>query len=126
MLYDDGVYIAPHAGGRVAVGSTSERDYLDPSAADEKLEAVIERARTLCPALRHAPVIERWAGVRPRAIGRDPLVGRVPDAPGVIAATGGFKIGLALAHRVGASVAAMVEKGAERPDLPESFQLSRI
>jgi glycine oxidase len=80
QLYADGLHIVPHVDGTVAVGSTSERDWDDPTATDAQLDAVIARARAACPALRDAPVIERWAGLRPRARSRAPMLG--PHPPG--------------------------------------------
>ena len=85
----------------------------------DRLEAVIARARALSPALAGAPVVERWAGLRPRAALPDPMVGAVPGLPGVFVATGGFRTGLATAPAVGAATAALV-LGAD-PGLPETW-----
>lgn len=121
MLYDDGLYVVPQPGGLVAVGSTSEADWTDPTAVDERLEAVIARARALSPALAGAPIVEGWAGLRPRAALPDPMVGAVPGLPGVFVATGGFRTGLATAPAVGAATAALV-LGAD-PGLPETWSV---
>lgn len=119
MLYDEGLYVVPQPGGLVAVGSTSEADWTDPRANDDRLEAVIARARALSPALAGARIVERWAGLRPRAALPDPMVGAVPGLPGVHVATGGFRTGLATAPAVGAAVAALVL--GEDPALPETW-----
>ena len=103
VVFLDGVYIVAHEGGHAAIGSTSENGYDDPRSTDAQLDNVIERARALIPALRDAEVIERWAGIRPKAIGRDPLVGPIPGHPNVIALTGGFKISFGVAHRLALS-----------------------
>jgi glycine oxidase len=84
---------------------------------------VLEKARALVPALAQAPVIERWAGLRPKAIGRDPLVGPLPDHPNIIALTGGFKISFGMAHRLAAS-ALDYALGREPQGLPENFTLA--
>jgi glycine oxidase len=98
ILYDNGTYVIAHEDGLVAVGSTSEREYSDPSQTDQALDVVIEKATKICPALENAKIIERWAGVRPRATGRDPIIGALPEHNDIIVATGGFKITLAIAH----------------------------
>ena len=121
ILFDNGLYVVPHADGRVAVGSTSEDEFDDPFGTDHRLDAVIERARALCPALRDAPVLERWAGLRPRAAGRDPLIDRLPGYPKVIVATGGFKITFGIAHEM--ARAALELMAGREPRLPESFRL---
>jgi glycine oxidase len=122
VVFLDGIYVVVHEGGRVAVGSTSENAYDDPQSTDHQLEAVIAKVRALIPALRDAPVIERWAGIRPKAIGRDPLVGPVPGHPNIIALTGGFKISFGVAHRLG-QCAVDYALGRVPEGLPENFTL---
>ncbi|MDE1992290.1 MAG: FAD-binding oxidoreductase [Rhizobiaceae bacterium] len=101
VIFRDGLYIVPHEGGQVAVGSTSENSFDDPFSTDHQLETLLVAARTLVPALADAEVVERWAGLRPKAIDRDPMVGPHPDHPSLIALTGGFKVSFGLAHRLG-------------------------
>ena len=74
----------------------------------------------MCPRLRDAPVLERWAGVRPKAVGRDPMIGAVPGHRNVTVATGGFKITFGIAHKMAACALELALDG--RCDaLPESF-----
>jgi glycine/D-amino acid oxidase-like deaminating enzyme len=98
VIYADGLYIIAHANGTVAVGSTSENSYSSPDATDELLDGVIARALDVCPLIRNADILERWAGVRPKHESRDPVVVPLPGAPRVIAALGAFKIGFGIAH----------------------------
>ncbi|PTW48412.1 NAD(P)/FAD-dependent oxidoreductase [Rhodovulum kholense] len=121
QVYADGVLIVPHADGTVAVGSTSEREFDDPYSTDARLDAVIARARAVCPALAGAEVVERWAGVRPRAKTIAPMLGPWPGRPGQFVANGGFKIGIGLAPKVGELMAALVLEG--RDDIPEGFRV---
>lgn len=123
VAFLDGLYIVPHENGHVAVGSTSENSFADPSSTDHLLDGVLDKARALVPALRDAPVVERWAGLRPKAIGRDPLVGPVPHHPNVISLTGGFKISFGMAHRL-AACAVDFALGREPVGLPENFTFS--
>lgn len=123
LVYDDGVYVIAHENGHVAVGSTSERDFDDPVTTDELLDEIVKRARKLCPLIRDAPVIRRWAGVRPRAIGRDPMLGPVPGAPAVLAMAGGFKISFGIAHRMADCLVAGIT-GEEGPETPQSFSVA--
>ena len=122
VVFLDGVYVVPHEGGFAAIGSTSENHYGDPLSTDHQLDAVIEKARNLIPALRDVPVVERWAGIRPKSIGRDPLVGPVPGHPNIVALTGGFKISLGMAHRLADSALDHV-LGRSTAPLPENFTL---
>ncbi len=122
MLFSDGIYIVPHADGRVAVGSTSERAWTDAGSTDGLLDDVIARACALCPALGGAEVVERWAGLRPRGGRPDPVVGGLPGHERVLVAGGGFKTGLATAFPVGEAVAALI--AGEPSTLPESFSVA--
>jgi glycine/D-amino acid oxidase-like deaminating enzyme len=120
QIYAGGIHIVPHADGTVAVGSTSERVWDDPTATDAALDAVIARARAVCPVLEAAPVIERWAGLRPRAASRQPVLGAWPGRPGEFVANGGFKTGFGLAPLVGERMAALVLDGTA--DIPADFR----
>jgi glycine/D-amino acid oxidase-like deaminating enzyme len=120
QIYADGVHIVPHADGTTAIGSTSERAFNDPTATDAQLESVIARARGLCPALASAPVQERWAGLRPRARSRAPMVGPHPSRPGVYIANGGFKIGFGVAPMVADLLADLILEG--RDAIPPEFR----
>lgn len=123
VAFLDGLYVVPHEDGRVAIGSTSENHYADPVSTDDQLDDIVVRARALVPALRDAPVIERWAGLRPKAIGRDPMIGPVPGRPNVIALTGGFKISFGMAHKL-AAAALDYALGRTPAGLPANFTLA--
>lgn len=108
-----GLYIVPHADGTVAVGSTSERAF-DHDATDARLDAVLHQARALLPELQGAPVIDRWAGLRPRAASRQPVLGPWPGRPGHHLLNGGFKIGFALAPLLAEMMADRLTGGPDR------------
>lgn len=119
QLFADTVHVVPHIDGTVAIGSTSERDYDDPKSTDTQLDAVISRARAAVPALASAEVIERWAGVRPRARSRAPVLGAHPLRAEEFIANGGFKIGFGMAPKVGEVMADLVLDGIDT--IPPGF-----
>ncbi|PJI41218.1 MAG: D-amino-acid oxidase [Rhizobium sp.] len=122
LLYLDGLYIVPHEGGMAAIGSTSEDRFDDPFSTDGQIEDLIARARVLAPVLKSAEVVERWAGLRPKAIDRDPMVGPHPDNASVVALTGGFKVSFGMAHRLAEEALGAVQG---RPmTMPDSFHLA--
>lgn len=123
QLFAEALHIIPHLDGTVAVGSTSEREFDDPTETDEALDDVIARARVAMPVLKDAPVIERWAGVRPRSRSRAPMLGAHPNRPGEFVANGGFKIGFGMAPKVGEVMADLVLDG--RVTYPDDFDVSR-
>lgn len=121
VIYQDGLYIIPHGRGRVAVGSTSEKQFDDPAGTDRILDDVLTKARAVCPALAEAEVLERWAGLRPKPPGREPVVGPLPDAPRTWVAGGGFKISFGIAHAVGDAVVAGIMGTEPAIPLPPTF-----
>jgi len=74
------------------------------------------------PVLHGARVVARWAGLRPRARSRAPMLGEHPLHPGQYIANGGFKIGIGMAPKVGNVMADLVLEGIDtipdrlRPD----------
>lgn len=122
IIYADGTYLIVHDDGTTAVGSTSERVFSAGRETDHLLDEVIDKARALSPLIKDAPVIERWAGVRPQAQGRDPLVGALPEKDWLYVATGGFKISFGIAHLMAQSVLGGVCADQTAPEIPDSFQ----
>ena len=51
QLFADGLHIIPHADGTTAIGSTSERDFVDPTSTDEQIDALLDKALAVCPIL---------------------------------------------------------------------------
>ena len=121
QLFADGLHVVPHLDGTVAVGATTEAGR-DDLGVDGALEEVIARARAAVPALRGAPVVARWAGLRPRARTRAPILGPWPGRPGQFVANGGFKIGFGMAPLVGEVMADLVLEGRDR--VPEGFRVA--
>lgn len=100
ILYDRSVYVVPHDDGMCAIGSTTEEDWEDEHSTDHRSDEIWARALNLCPMLEGAEIVTRWAGIRPKATKRDPMVGFLPGSRSLFAATGGFKIGFGLAHSI--------------------------
>ncbi len=121
ILYRGGTYVIVHNHGLVAVGSTSERDYADARPSPATATGLMADAASLCPALAGAELVESWAGIRPRAAGRQPLVGPLPGNTRLVAVTGGFKITLGIAHRLADAVLAHVQ--GQPVNLPAGFSL---
>jgi glycine/D-amino acid oxidase-like deaminating enzyme len=120
QLFAEGLHFVPHEDGTVAIGSTSERDFETADTTDAQLDALIAKARAAVPALAQAPVIERWAGLRPRARSRAPMLGAHPLRAGQFIANGGFKIGFGMAPRVAEVMADLMLDGVDR--IPDGFR----
>jgi glycine oxidase len=120
QLFVDGLHVVPHADGTVAIGSTSETRWNDDGP-DARLDELLDRALVALPILHGARVAARWAGVRPRAASRAPLLGPWPGRDRHFVANGGFKIGFGMAPKVAEVMADLVLEG--RDAIPEGFRL---
>lgn len=123
QLFVDGLHVVPHVDGTVAVGSTSETSW-SVDGPDGQLDGLVARAVAAVPALAGAEVVARWAGVRPRAASRAPLLGAWPGRAAEYVANGGFKIGFGMAPKVGEVMADLVLDGVDR--VPEGFRVEGL
>lgn len=123
QLFVDGLHIVPHADGTVAIGSTSEASWTG-NGPDAQLDALLEKAITALPALAKAEVIQRWAGIRPKAASRAPLLGAWPGRAGHYLANGGFKIGFGMAPKVAEVMADLLLEGHDT--IPPEFRLDGL
>ena len=118
QLFIDGLHIVPHADGTIAIGSSTENQWSD-LATDAQADALLAKARAALPILQSAPEVARWAGLRPRALSRGPLIGPWPGRPGHFIANGGFKIGFGTAPETARLICDLVLDG--HADLPPEF-----
>lgn len=121
QLFVDGLHIVPHADGTTAIGSTSENTWDDPSATDAQCDTLHERAIAAVPALAGARVLERWAGLRPRARSRAPMLGPWPGRPGHFILNGGFKIGFGMAPKLAETLTDLLLD--DRDSIPSGFRV---
>ena len=121
QLFADALHFVPHLDGTLAIGSTSEREFTTPDQPDAHLDALLEKARKLLPAIATASVIKRWAGVRPRSRSRAPMLGPWPDKPDHFIANGGFKIGFGMAPKIADVMADFILD--QRDTIPDDFRV---
>lgn len=123
QLFVDGLHIVPHADGTVAIGSTSETTWT-AEGPDSQLDGLRAKAVAVVPVLAGAEVADRWAGIRPKAASRAPVLGEWPGRPGQFVANGGFKIGFGMAPKVAEVMADLVLEG--RDAIPQDFRLDTL
>ena len=121
QIFADGLHLVPHADGTVAIGSTSENTWADAAGVDAQTDALHTRAVAALPVLAGAPVVARWAALRPRAKSRAPLLGAWPGRAGHFVANGGFKIGFGMAPKVAEVMVDLVLDG--RDAVPDGFRV---
>jgi glycine oxidase len=120
QIFADTLHFVPHEDGTLAVGSTSEREYEGADTVDGQLDDLIEKAQRVLPELKSAPILKRWAGVRPRSRSRAPVLGAHPTENGAFIANGGFKIGFGMAPKIAQIMADLILEG--RDAIPTEFR----
>jgi len=113
-----GIYLIPCEAGEVMVGATTEPEGGDntrPTASG--IAELTAGALALIPALAEATVVRTWAGLRPKALRGDPVMGAVPGVRGLYVAAGHYKTGIGLSALVGRLVAEMIATGEAPADL---------
>ncbi len=70
-----GIYLVPRPGGRTLAGSTMQDVGFDRSVPEDAVAHIRDGVATFLPASRRWPVVESWAGFRPRAADDLPVVG---------------------------------------------------
>lgn len=127
VIYEDNLYIILHKNRQIAIGSTSipwDNEHEFPTPDKEVASGLLKRATAISPLLKEAQMIEQWAGVRPKAELRNPIIGKLPNYDHLYLASGGFKIGLGIAHKIGAYLAHEICNSNNPHSLPENFSLA--
>jgi glycine oxidase len=101
-------YLVPRAGGRVIAGATLEHLGFRKTVTPWGLRLLLEGAVEIAPALEHAPFGEAWAGLRPGTPDGRPILGRDPDVPNLLYATGHYRNGILLAPLTAEAVGALL------------------
>lgn len=123
--------VYPRADGSVYVSGQPDHGSLpdDPAEiapSDDAIEELHRIAGVHSSALREAPVLRRSACFRPLTRDGVPLIGPVPDAPGVFLATGHASWGILNGPATGRMVAEMILDGASRSVDATPFALTRL
>jgi glycine oxidase len=105
VIYSSRGYLIPRRDGRVLAGSTTEHVGFDKRVTDEGLDTIKSNAFEIAPALRNLPLIDSWAGFRPRAKDGWPVLGASNEVAGLFFATGHYRNGILLAPVTGELIA---------------------
>jgi glycine oxidase len=125
------IYIVPRTEGPQAgtalIGATEEDAGFDLRVAQADLDALRSRAAALLPELSSAhaaPQVEAWAGLRPAASDRLPVIGRLHGAAHQWIAAGHFRNGILLTPATAVALADLIENKTPAIDL-SAFEPSR-
>ena len=125
VIYSSRGYLVPRLDGRLLAGSTSERVGFDKRVTSEGVDSIKRNAFEIAPALRDLPVMDSWAGFRPRAMDDLPVIGASEEIEGLFYATGHYRNGILLAPVTAKIAADWIVEGAQASGL-ESFSPNRF
>lgn len=97
VLYSSRGYLIPRLDGRLLAGSTTEHVGFDKNVTEAGMTSIKSMAVEIAPALGDLPLIDSWAGFRPRASDGLPILGLLSGSVGLFYATGHYRTGILLA-----------------------------
>lgn len=125
-VYSHSGYLVPKADGTIWIGATEEHEAgYDATVTVEGLDFLLTAARRLVPALGAARYLRSWAGLRPCATDRLPILGPLPELENVFVAGGHFRNGILLSLITGQLMAEVLTTGTI-PDAIKPFLPSRV
>ncbi len=90
-------YLVPRQDGLVLVGSTHEDCGFDKGTTAEAKAELLAFVHRIAPALRDAPCVQHWAGLRPGSPDNIPSIGRHPEMENLYINAGHFRYGVTMA-----------------------------
>jgi glycine oxidase len=123
MVLDGDQYLIPRRDGKILAGSTVEQDDFNKNTTTVARERLTDFALTLLPALKKAPLLHHWAGLRPGTTEGVPYIDQHPDIDNLSINAGHFRNGLVMGP---ASAQLMVDLILNRPTTvaPEPYRLT--
>ena len=107
VIYSSRGYLIPRRDGRLLAGSTTEHIGFE-RVTEAGVDAIRSMAVQIAPPLERFPVVDSWAGFRPRAKDELPVLGSLEDVKGLFYATGHYRNGILLAPITGEVIAAAI------------------
>ncbi len=94
-------YMVPRADGRLIVGATVERIGYRAAVTTAGMMQLTSAALRMAPGLGDRPIVAQWSGFRPGTPDGLPILGRDPQVPQLLYATGHYRNGILLAPLTG-------------------------
>ena len=79
------------------------------------ISAILQHAQEISPAVAGLPILDTWAGLRPRAADGLPVLGPCVEIDGLFYATGHYRNGILLAPITGELISEAIVKGVASP-----------
>ena len=130
VIYSPRGYLVPRRDGRLLAGSTSENAGFTKQVTAGGVSSILAHASEISPQIENLPIVDTWAGLRPRAADGLPVLGPCDEIDGLVYATGHYRNGILLAPVTGELIADAVVNGHISPLLtafsPNRFKLAHV
>ncbi|MEK6279787.1 MAG: glycine oxidase ThiO [Acidobacteriota bacterium] len=130
VIYSPRGYLVPRRDGRLLAGSTTEHAGFDKRVSAEGVHSIMSAALEISPQIGPLPIVDLWAGLRPRAADGLPVLGPCAEIGGLLYATGHYRNGILLAPITGELIADAIVDKAVSPLLnmfsPDRFGLVSV
>jgi glycine oxidase len=127
VIYSCRGYLVPRLDGRLLAGSTTERAGFSKRVTGAGLHAITSLALEIAPEVGNLPLVDSWAGLRPRSEDELPVIGACDDVRGLFYATGHYRNGILLAPLTGELIAEQITTNKTPPFIstfgPDRFSL---
>ena len=117
IIWSGECYLAPKADGQVLLGATEEEGNYDRRPTLAGVGALTTAVLEFLPAVGQFAIDGIWAGLRPAAPDRYPIVGRAPGLANLVVATAHYRNGILLGPLTGRRVAELIQTGHLAPEL---------
>ncbi|HLH75133.1 MAG TPA: glycine oxidase ThiO [Chloroflexota bacterium] len=125
VIWSGECYLVPRVDGQVILGATEEDGNYDRRPTLAGIGSLSEAALEFLPAVGQFTIEGIWAGLRPAAPDRYPIVGRAPGFENLILATAHYRNGILLGPLTGRWISQLIRSGVVAPEFapfgPERF-----
>ncbi len=129
VIYSPRGYLVPRQDGRLLAGSTSENVGFAKFVTAGGISSILQNANEISPAISNLPVVDTWAGLRPRAADGLPVLGACGEIDGLFYATGHYRNGILLGPITGELISEAIVEGVTSPLIapfsPDRFSKDR-
>ena len=115
VLYSPRGYLVPRQDGRLLAGSTSENAGFAKRVTAGGISSILQNTLEISPAIGTLPVVDTWAGLRPRPADGLPVLGACGEIDGVFYATGHYRNGILLAPLTAELITEAIVAGVTSP-----------
>jgi glycine oxidase len=115
VLFSPRGYLVPRQDGRLLAGSTSENAGFARRVTAGGLASILRHALEISPVISNLPIVDTWAGLRPRSADGLPVLGPCGEIDGLLYATGHYRNGILLAPLTAELVSEAIVAGVASP-----------